>query len=157
MHEKSSESTSESIKRIPIPIHFVSHAVWSDDSVGQDIQVDRVAVTVREDPSCFGALVRFPPRFQNWSQLVPERYDSVLAGLCRRLLFAVDVSPANRQRRTGQINRRPLQSGDLAWSQARPDADRENTLCQLDVPIAPAIAVSIEVRYHRLDFFFGER
>src|ERR1019366_10449096 len=100
MHEESSEPSSQCVERIPFPTHLVLFAVRSDDSVTQDVHVDWVAVTVRADPSRLGTAIRLPPRFQNRSQLIPEGYDPVLPRLGCRLLFAVDISLANGERRT---------------------------------------------------------
>src|SRR4029077_11657262 len=118
---------------------------------------DRVAVTIRKDPPRLRTAIRLPPRFQNRGQLVSKRHYSVFARLGRRLFLAVDVCLADIDGRTRQIDRLPLQGSDLARPQARPDADSKNTLGKLNVPIAPAIAILFEVRYHRLDFLFGER
>jgi hypothetical protein len=157
MHEESSESPPQGVKRIPLPIHFVLFTVRSNDSVTQDVHVHRVAVTIWEDPPRLGPFVCFPPRFQNRGQLVSERHDSVFARLRGWLLFAVDIRLADSDGRTRQINRLPLQGGNLTRSQARPDTDGKNALGELYVPIAPAIAVFFEVRYYRFDFFLGER
>src|ERR1039458_5452482 len=101
---KSSEPSSQCVKRIPLPIHLVLFTVRSDDPVTQDVHVDWVAVTIREDPPGLRTAIRLPPCFQNWRQFVSERHDSVFASLSCRLLFAVDVCLANCHGRARQID-----------------------------------------------------
>src|ERR1035437_3929680 len=64
----------------------------TDDTVSQRVHADRISVAIREDQTCLGSPVHFPPRPQNRSELVSERNNAVTPGLPVRDVNAA-VSP----------------------------------------------------------------